>query len=127
MDKIPTNAIIEKERKEEGVIRRTDINQGMDLKEQMEIWKKETATEVDTEEILKRMEKYNIEGIKTAGIGSLEKIKNIKIENIAAHKNTEIEIPGGIAAVCGRNGAGKTFLMESPFAAWFGVLFIDYL
>jgi len=35
MDKIPTNAIIEKERKEEGVIRRTDKDQGMDLKEQL--------------------------------------------------------------------------------------------
>jgi len=53
------------------------------------------------------MEKYNIEGIKTAGIGSLEKIKSIKIENIAPHKNSEIEIQEGITSVCGRNGAGK--------------------
>lgn len=57
-----------------------------------------------------------------SAIGSLERIDWIKLENIATHKFTDIDFYNlnGLIGVSGSNGSGKTYIMESLYAALFG-------
>jgi exonuclease SbcC len=54
--------------------------------------------------------------------GSLARIDSIRLTNIGCHGDTLLDLNGlrGLIGIAGANGAGKTFLLEAPFAALFG-------
>lgn len=57
-----------------------------------------------------------------SAIGSFESLDKIEIDNIATHRNTYIDLAGvrGLVGISGHNGAGKTYAMESFYAALYG-------
>jgi len=46
-------------------------------------------------------------------------IKKLLITNFLSHENTEIEIPEGVTVILGRNGAGKTSILDAITSSLF--------
>lgn len=57
-----------------------------------------------------------------SAIGSLERIDRISLQNIATHKDTDLDLStlSGLIGISGQNGAGKTYAVESLYAALYG-------
>jgi DNA repair exonuclease SbcCD ATPase subunit/DNA repair exonuclease SbcCD nuclease subunit len=53
-------------------------------------------------------------------VGSLQEITKIRLENVGPHKDIVVELGPGNTCFRGANGSGKTFLLESLFAAAYG-------
>jgi exonuclease SbcC len=47
-------------------------------------------------------------------------IKRVKLENFACHEKTELKLPGGLVIFLGRNGAGKSSVVDAITYALYG-------
>ncbi len=118
---LPANVEFEKTVESNTMVRRVEgIDPSSDAAELLKVWHKETACSIPIEKIEEGLNEHS--GIETqqSAIGSLKEIQRVRIENVASHKDTNIEFPRGITAITGQNGSGKTFLLESPFAVLYG-------
>lgn len=86
-------------------------------------WYRHAAPEVSLEQLTEAYDKIagGLE-LKTNGIGSLIRVRRIKLQNIAKHADTEVLLDGldGVICIDGDNGAGKTTLIESLMLAIYG-------
>jgi DNA repair protein SbcC/Rad50 len=48
------------------------------------------------------------------------KVRRLRLQNYRRHRDTELELPEGVVAVLGRNGSGKSSLLEAIAFALFG-------
>jgi DNA repair exonuclease SbcCD ATPase subunit/DNA repair exonuclease SbcCD nuclease subunit len=54
-------------------------------------------------------------------MGALERIREIRLENVGSHHKTHMRIQSdGLLAVIGDTGVGKSMLVETPALVWFG-------
>ena len=47
-------------------------------------------------------------------------LKRIHLKNYAKHKDLELNFSDGLTAICGKNGGGKTLIVEAVSFALFG-------
>jgi len=122
--KLPENVQFEKIPESTTMTRRLSENMdpSADPGALLEVWSRETACEIPVPELAAELEQHvtaRAQGARSA-IGSLKKIRSIKLVNIGSHTGTDVALPDGITAITGHNGAGKTFLLESPMAILYG-------
>lgn len=91
--------------------------------ELLNLWMDEQKVTADRQSVQDGLK--TIEGDVTlpgSAIGSLERIDWIRLQNIATHRNTDVDLSGlsGLIGVSGSNGTGKTYVMESLYAALYG-------
>ena len=48
-------------------------------------------------------------------------IKSLHLRNYAKHKDLAIDFTAGLTTICGKNGGGKTLIVEAVSFALFGV------
>lgn len=91
--------------------------------ELLDLWLDSTNTMIDKDEIHNALRV--IEGdvrMPGSAIGSLDKINRIKLQNIGTHTDIDLDLSNmeGLIGISGKSGSGKTFILESPYAAMFG-------
>jgi len=114
LEKIPT----------QGTARaRTGVSTSSTFKEMLAAWMKENAaTEFSIEELLCVAGGDNPNHTNTTGrVGSIEYIESVRLNHIGPHTDTHINFENNkYIAISGHNGSGKTFIVDSIFAAFFG-------
>lgn len=120
------NVILEKIPTQGTVRARTDISMSSSLQEMLAVWMRENVspspTEPSPEEVLNAAVGENFSpGNSATSIGSIEYIESIKLSHIGPHIDTNINFRDHkYIAISGHNGSGKTFAIDSIFAALFG-------
>jgi len=114
LEKIPT----------QGTVRaRTDVSISSTIKEMLAAWMKENAQmEFTIEELICAAVGDNHNHTNTTGqVGSIEYIESVRLNHIGPHTDTHINFENNkYVAISGHNGSGKTFIVDSIFAAFFG-------
>ena len=50
----------------------------------------------------------------------IEMLKKLHLKNYAKHKDLELNFSDGLTAICGKNGGGKTLIVDAVSFALFG-------
>jgi DNA repair exonuclease SbcCD ATPase subunit len=122
--KLPEGVIFERLPEELKARLRTEekLDCDLSLRTLLKAWKDVTNCEGDLDLLVSEAEKLqSLHQVQGEAIGSLDRIKRIRIKNLTCHGNSDINMDvSGLCGIAGPNGTGKTTALETLMLALYG-------
>lgn len=122
---LPENVVFQRVPEPPAVRQRTDdvLTSDTPLQTLLAVWHKATNCLVGLERLQEGLLNLMHDvTLPDEAIGSMTSLDRLHLLNIGSHADTTVDLSGvkGLIGLVGDNGAGKTFLLESPMAAAYG-------